>query len=113
MLFGEPVYGFWVPVARSVYRNTRKTDRIERHESAPRPELPTVVRDALTYSDPGALGELAAYVRRQNTGDPLLSAQLRLLERLVEEGVDPEHDGLTAAEVAERIDRGVTHERWY
>lgn len=34
-----------VPVARSLYKNTRKSEKIERHENAPRPELPDAVRE--------------------------------------------------------------------
>lgn len=35
-----------VPVARAVYDNTRKSEKVERHETAPRPDLPESVRDA-------------------------------------------------------------------
>lgn len=34
-----------IPVARSLYKNTRKSEKIERHENAPRPELPDSVRE--------------------------------------------------------------------
>ena len=37
-----------LPVAQALYDNTRKSEKIARHESAPRPELPEAVRDALT-----------------------------------------------------------------
>ncbi|USZ66894.1 ArsR family transcriptional regulator [Halorussus salilacus] len=37
-----------VPVARGLYENTRKSEQIERHENAPRPELPDAVREALS-----------------------------------------------------------------
>ncbi len=40
-----------VPIARSVYKNTRKSERVERHESAPRPKLPESVRDALSIEN--------------------------------------------------------------
>lgn len=40
-----------LPVARALYDNTRKSDRIERHENAPRPDLPDAVRSALTTED--------------------------------------------------------------
>lgn len=36
-----------LPVVRAVYDHTRKTDRVERHEGAPRPSLPIVVQEAL------------------------------------------------------------------
>jgi DNA-binding Lrp family transcriptional regulator len=41
-----------LPVARALYENTRKTEKIERHEAAPRPELPTAVAEALTFDEP-------------------------------------------------------------
>jgi DNA-binding Lrp family transcriptional regulator len=41
-----------LPVARALYENTRKTEKIERHESAPRPELPEAVAEALTFEEP-------------------------------------------------------------
>lgn len=46
-ILSEYSYLRGVPVARSVYRNTRKTARVERHESAPRPGLPAAVRRVL------------------------------------------------------------------
>lgn len=41
-----------LPVARALYENTRKTQKIGRHESAPRPELPTAVAEALEFDEP-------------------------------------------------------------
>ncbi|WP_207589906.1 ArsR family transcriptional regulator [Halomontanus rarus] len=41
-----------LPVARALYENTRKTEKVERHESAPRPELPTAVAEALEFDEP-------------------------------------------------------------
>lgn len=41
-----------VPVARALYENTRKTEKIKRHESAPRPELPETVTEALEFDEP-------------------------------------------------------------
>jgi DNA-binding Lrp family transcriptional regulator len=41
-----------LPVARALYENTRKTEKIERHESAPRPDLPAPVVDALEFEEP-------------------------------------------------------------
>lgn len=37
-----------VPMMRAIYEKTRKTDKVERHQQAPRPELPEVIQDALT-----------------------------------------------------------------
>lgn len=41
-----------LPVARALYENTRKTEKIERHEAAPRPELPAAVAEALAFDEP-------------------------------------------------------------
>ncbi|PSP32068.1 hypothetical protein BRC64_07905 [Halobacteriales archaeon QH_10_67_22] len=41
-----------LPIARALYENTRKTEKIERHESAPRPELPAAVAEALEFDEP-------------------------------------------------------------
>ncbi|WP_458190476.1 ArsR family transcriptional regulator [Haladaptatus sp. NG-WS-4] len=40
-----------VPVARSLHKNTRKSEKIKRHENAPRPTLPESVRDALVIDE--------------------------------------------------------------
>lgn len=37
-----------LPVARALHDNTRKSEKIRRHEDAPRPDLPDAVRSALT-----------------------------------------------------------------
>ena len=39
-------------VARTLYETTRTTEKIERHESAPRPELPDAVAEALEFDEP-------------------------------------------------------------
>jgi predicted ArsR family transcriptional regulator len=41
-----------VPVARALYENTRKTEKIQRHEAAPRPDLPPAVVAALEFDEP-------------------------------------------------------------
>ncbi len=41
-----------LPVARALYEHTRKTEKIDRHESAPRPKLPGAVADALEFDEP-------------------------------------------------------------
>ena len=41
-----------VPVARALYEKTRKTEKIERHEAAPRPDLPRAVAEALDFDEP-------------------------------------------------------------
>jgi DNA-binding HxlR family transcriptional regulator len=41
-----------LPVARALYEQTRKTEKIKRHESAPRPDLPAAVAEALAFDEP-------------------------------------------------------------
>ena len=41
-----------VAVARALYENTRKTEKIQRHEAAPRPNLPPAVAAALELDEP-------------------------------------------------------------
>ncbi len=41
-----------LPVARALYENTRKTEKVERHENAPRPALPDAVAEALEFDEP-------------------------------------------------------------
>jgi len=43
-----------VPVARAVYEETDKSERVRRHEAAPRPTLPDAVREALEFDEPDA-----------------------------------------------------------
>ena len=40
-----------VPIARAVYDETEKSERVKRHENAPRPTLPAAVTDALDFDD--------------------------------------------------------------
>jgi predicted transcriptional regulator len=41
-----------VPVARAVYEETDRSERVQRHEAAPRPMLPDAVREALEFDEP-------------------------------------------------------------
>jgi hypothetical protein len=41
-----------VPVARAVYEETQKSERVLRHEGAPRPDLPEVVTESLEFDEP-------------------------------------------------------------
>jgi predicted transcriptional regulator len=46
-----------VPVARAVYEETIKSEKVRRHETAPRPSLPDAVREALDFDEPAMTGE--------------------------------------------------------
>lgn len=50
-VLGDFNYLKGVPFARAVYQKTRKTDRITRHETAPRPSLPEFVQESLSSPD--------------------------------------------------------------
>ncbi len=41
-----------VPISRAVYEETQKSERVQRHEDAPRPALPKAVTDALEFDEP-------------------------------------------------------------
>lgn len=41
-----------VPALRAVYDSTEKTEKVIRHQRAPRPDLPAEVRDALSFVEP-------------------------------------------------------------
>lgn len=41
-----------VPIARAVYEETEKSERVRRHEDAPRPTLPKAVTEALEFDEP-------------------------------------------------------------
>ncbi|MWV38985.1 ArsR family transcriptional regulator [Natrialba sp. INN-245] len=41
-----------VPVARAVYEETNKSEKVRRHETAPRPSLPDTVHEALQFEEP-------------------------------------------------------------
>jgi hypothetical protein len=41
-----------VPVARAVYEETNKSEKVRRHETAPRPSLPDAVQEALQFEEP-------------------------------------------------------------
>lgn len=53
-VLGDFNYQKGVPMARAVHAKTRKTEKIERHQSAPRPELPDAVVTALRLDGAGA-----------------------------------------------------------
>lgn len=50
-VLGEFNYLRGVPMARAVIKKTRRTEKINRHMDAPRPSLPTAVRDALRLDE--------------------------------------------------------------
>lgn len=43
-----------VPIARAVYEETKGSERVMRHEGAPRPDLPEAVAEALGFDEPSS-----------------------------------------------------------
>ncbi len=50
-ILGDFNYLKGVPMARAVHQKTRKPEKIERHETAPRPPLPQPVRATFRFDD--------------------------------------------------------------
>lgn len=50
-ILGDFNYLKGVPMARAVHENTRKPEKIERHETAPRPALPEPVREPFQFNE--------------------------------------------------------------
>lgn len=48
-----------VPIARAVYEETQKSERVIRHEGAPRPGFPQAVTEALEFDEPESEGSEA------------------------------------------------------
>lgn len=53
-ILGDFNYLKGVPIARAVHQKTRKPEKIERHETAPRPPLPEPVRATFRIDEEGA-----------------------------------------------------------
>lgn len=90
-----------VPIARAVYKNTKKTEKIRRHETAPRPELPKNVRGALSLDEGADESTLDSFVREENKQLPTAEEQAKLAGLLIDNGVTPEHEGYTLHELEE------------
>lgn len=94
-----------VPVARALYDNTEKTEKVRRHESAPRPELPVAVSQALSFEQRGEeQSSLVRYIRDSNSYQPSVSDQVELTRALEDAGVGPDHDGLKTSEIETELD---------
>lgn len=92
-----------VPVIRALYKNTKKTEKVERHETAPRPELPKAVREALSIDEPEDESKLHSFVSGENGQLPTAEEQAKLASLLIDENIGPEHEGYTSREVEERF----------
>jgi hypothetical protein len=70
LLLGRFEYLRGAPMLQSVHEQTAKTERIRRHESAPRPDLPEPIAEALAGGGSDGDGsELAAALSESITGE--------------------------------------------
>lgn len=92
-----------VPVARALYDNARKSEKIERHENAPRPELPEKVKKAFSTDEEPTESKLESFVRNQNKQSVTTDEQVNLVISLAEAGVGPEHEGVSKRELRNQI----------
>jgi hypothetical protein len=92
-----------VPVARSLYKNTRKSEKIERHEQAPRPELPKSVRETL-FDDNERLQKLECKIREEKKRTRSVDDQINLVMAMFEADVGPENEGLKRTELESQSD---------
>lgn len=92
-----------VPVIRALYKNTKKTEKIERHECAPRPELPEKVRETLSMDEGEDESDLNTFIHEKNEKLPTVEEQTKLAGALVDAGIGPEHEGYTSHEIDEEL----------
>lgn len=91
-----------VPIARALYKNTRKSKKIERHENAPRPELPEEVQKVLSEDD-GNYPQIEDYIEKRKGHVRSIDDHIKIVEFLLESGVTPEKDGHTRRELTNEL----------
>lgn len=94
-----------VPVARALYKNTRKSDKIERHEKAPRSELPASVRMALSLDG----SRLESRIRGSKGDVHSVDDQVKLVEAMLAAGITPDHEGLKRRQIEKEINVEIEH----
>ena len=96
-----------LPVARAIYENTRLTEKAKRHRDAPRPELPVDVDRALTIEDTDSstnVDRIERYLRREQEVSRTIGDQIDVVSALYEDGIGPNHDGITRSDLSERLE---------
>lgn len=95
-----------LPVARALYDNTRLSEKVERHRDAPRPDLPTVVDQALRIEDESQddLGQLEEYIRAKNAETASLDDQIEVAKAFYRNDIYPDHDGIKRHELTDVFD---------
>lgn len=82
---------------QNMYEMLETTDEIEKYAQAPRPGDESKDEE-LTGSD-----ALTAYIRDQKANTHSVTDQISVATALYENGIGPNHDGLTRNEIAERL----------
>lgn len=91
-----------VPVARALYKNTRKSEKINRHENAPRPKLPEAVREAL-LNDSKRIPKLEREIQDKKGKTRSVDDQVKLVMALFDADIGPEHKGLKRSELESQL----------
>lgn len=92
-----------VPVVRALYKNTRKSEKIKRHEEAPRPELPEPVKKTF-LNDGTNISKVENKIRQSNSHLRSVDDQIKLVRGLYDAGIGPEHEGLKRSELEAKLD---------
>ena len=92
-----------VPVARALYKNTRKSEKIERHENAPRPKLPKNVREPL-LSDSERIPKVKRRIHDEKGETRSVDDQVKLVMAMFDADIGPEHSGLKRTEIESQLE---------
>lgn len=92
-----------LPVAQALYRNTRKSEKIKRHEAAPRPKLPETVRQALS-NDNKEIPQVERDIHDKKGKTRSVDDQVKLMRAMFDEDIGPRHEGLKRTEIESRLD---------
>ncbi|MFC4448537.1 hypothetical protein [Halorussus aquaticus] len=92
-----------VPVAQALYKNTRKSEKIKRHENAPRPELPKAVREPFS-NDSKQIPKVEEEIRDRKGKTRSVDDQVKLVMALFEAETGPDHEGLKRSEMESHLD---------
>ena len=98
-----------VPVARALYKNTRKSEKIERHENAPRPKLPEIVQNVFS-EDNEDYHHIDDYVKKRKNHVPSVDEQVEVIKSLLEYDITPDKEGRTRRDLADELDSELTYD---
>lgn len=93
-----------VPFARALYKNTRKSDKVERHENAPRPQLPKKVRETFELENEKDAEQLEQYIGERKGQTLSTDDQFQIVKMFLEEDIHPDDEGLTRREIDKKVD---------